>query len=141
MENPFVDDLKPTVPESEMEITFVRSSGPGGQKVNKTSSKAAVRWNVDRSASFSDEQKARIRDRLRNRITKDGDLIVTRMQERSQLQNKLAAIRMLQDAVTMALEEVTERKPTAPSKAAKNQRMDDKRRTAEKKQARRRFDE
>jgi ribosome-associated protein len=140
-ENPFLSEPKPTVPESEMGITFVRSSGPGGQKVNKTSSKAMVRWNVDRSASFSDEEKTRIHERLQHRLTNDGDLIVTCMQERSQLQNRIYAVRTLQELVSSALEEEKERKPTKPSKAAKRQRMDDKRKTAEKKQSRRGFDE
>ena len=137
-ENPFLFmDMPKTVPESEMEITFVRSSGPGGQKVNKTSSKAVVRWNVDRSSAFTDEEKARIRDVHQSRITKDGDLIVTCAEQRSQFQNRYVAIETLREMVAAALEEEKERVPTKPTKAAKKRRMDDKRMTALKKQARR----
>jgi ribosome-associated protein len=136
-ENPFARDPDPTVPEDEMDITFVRSSGPGGQKVNKTSSKAMVRWNVDASSAFSDAQKARIREKLGYRITNDGDLIVTCMQERSQFQNKLFAIQTLRDIVAAALEVEKERKPTKPTKGARERRIEDKKRTGSRKRDRR----
>ena len=130
-------DMPKTVPESEMEITFVRSSGPGGQNVNKTSSKAVVRWNVDRASAFTEREKDRIRGKIQHRLTGDNDIIVTCMQERSQLQNKLMAMKALRDMVAAALEEEKERVPTRPTRAAKAHRMDEKRKTAEKKQSRR----
>ncbi|MFH1077970.1 MAG: alternative ribosome rescue aminoacyl-tRNA hydrolase ArfB [Patescibacteria group bacterium] len=130
---PIRPDTPPAVPENEMEITFVRSSGPGGQKVNKTSSKAVIRWNIDASSAYSDEEKARIRERLAHRITKEGDLIVTRMQERSQLQNKLDAIQTLRDVVSEALKEEKERVGTKPTRAAKMRRLDEKKQNARKK--------
>lgn len=140
-ENPFLPDNMPkTVPESEMEITFVRSSGPGGQRVNKAATKAQVRWNVDRSSAFSDAEKARIRERLQHRITGQGDLIVSCMQERSQVQNRAIAVQALRDMVAMALEEEKERVPTKPTRAAKERRIEEKKRTAEKKRERRGLD-
>ncbi|MCI0479791.1 aminoacyl-tRNA hydrolase, partial [Candidatus Uhrbacteria bacterium] len=135
-ENPFRGkEPSPPVPEGEMDVTFVRSSGPGGQKVNKTSSKAVVRWNVDASPSFSDEEKARIRERCV--VTKEGDIIVASSEERSQLQNRIDAVAKLQRIVSAALEEEKERVATTPTRGSKERRISEKKRRGKTKEGRR----
>lgn len=135
-DQPTLPDGQFAVPEKEMEITFARSSGPGGQNVNKTSTKAVVRWNVNGSAAFPDEDRARIIERLGHRLTKEDDLIVTCMKTRSQLQNRDLAIQILRDMVARALEPEKERKPTKPTRASKERRLEDKKRRARQKQDR-----
>lgn len=130
-ERPFI------VPDDEIEMDFVRSSGPGGQNVNKTSTKAQLRWNVGRSRAFSDEQKAVIRAHAAARLNADGDIVIASQASRSQSQNRDDAVRRLQELVASALAPAKERKPTKVSKAQKRARLDEKRRTSDKKSARR----
>jgi len=122
-----------TIPESEIWIDFVRSSGPGGQKVNKTSSKAQLRWNVDGSAVFSDEEKLQIKECLANRINKEGAVVLASDQERSQLQNKESVIALLHTLVAQAITPQRERIATKPTWSAKQRRMDNKTRLGRKK--------
>lgn len=126
----------PRVSESEIDIVFVRSSGPGGQKVNKTSSKAQLRWNVGESAGFTDSQKEAIREVSGNRLNGDDEIVLVAETERSQLQNKSAVIRRLQDIVTEALTPKKERKEMKVSRSQKRKRLDDKRKVSEKKRLR-----
>lgn len=130
------EDERPKVPYGEINIDFVRSSGPGGQKVNKTSSKAQLRWNVGVSAVFSEEQKTAIREAAGNRLNTEDEIILSEQNERSQYQNRDVVIKRLQQLVAEALTPKKERKPTKPSKAQKRQRLDDKRRQGEKKRSR-----
>jgi len=124
------------IPEAEMEIDFVRSSGPGGQKVNKTSSKAQLRWNVDRSAVFTPEEKARIKTQLVNRLNKAGEIVLASDEMRSQPQNRERVVELLRTLVARALVPEKERIPTHPRRAAKERRLDDKARQGQKKQTR-----
>jgi ribosome-associated protein len=125
------------VPESEITLEFVRSSGPGGQKVNKTSSKAVLRWNVDASSAFSAEEKSIIKEKLANRINKDGELYLDSDRLRSQHQNREHVVELLEELVAEALTPQTERIPTKPTKSSKERRLDGKKRQARKKQLRR----
>lgn len=126
----------PEVPESEFDIDFVRSSGPGGQKVNKTSSKAQLRWNVGGSGAFTEAQKDAIREAAGNRLNTDDEIVLSAETERSQLQNRSAVIGRLQEIVTEALTPKKERRPTKVSRSQKRKRLDDKRKTSEKKKSR-----
>jgi len=128
--------LTHTVPEDEMAIDFVRSSGPGGQNVNKRATKVVLRWNVGASAAFSEEEKEIIRTELGNRINADGEIVLTAQVERSQAQNKDAAIRRLQELVAEALAPRKARKPTRPSRAERERRLEEKRRRGEQKRER-----
>ncbi len=125
------------VPENEIHIEFVRSSGPGGQKVNKTSSKAQLRWNVDDSSVFSDIEKERIKERLHNRLNAEGEIVLSSDQERSQFQNKTNVIARLQQLIRDALTIETERVETTPSKSSDEKRLKAKKIQGEKKQRRR----
>ncbi|PIP60146.1 aminoacyl-tRNA hydrolase [Candidatus Uhrbacteria bacterium CG22_combo_CG10-13_8_21_14_all_47_17] len=139
--NPFVaretEQTRKQVPESEFEIQFARSSGPGGQNVNKTSTKAQVRWNLEASQSFSEEEKDVLRERLASRLTKRGELVIASMKERSQLLNKERAIARLQSLVAEALIPETKRVPTKPSRSAKRKRLEQKSKRADIKKSRR----
>jgi len=134
--NPFIPDLQHAVSESEMEIDFIRSSGPGGQNVNKTSSKAQLRWNISASKCFSDRDKARLREYFASRITKEGDIVLFADSERSQAQNKEAVIRRLQSLVRAALKAKKKRIATKPTRGSKERRLQEKKQQSQKKQAR-----
>ena len=111
------------IPENELEITASRSGGPGGQHVNKTSSKITVRWNVKSSSALSDEQKLRVLEKLQTRLTIDGDLIVHNSSTRSQEQNRKLALDKLADEIKKALYVSKKRMATRISKSGKEARL------------------
>ncbi len=111
------------IPEHELEITASRSGGPGGQHVNKTSSKITVRFNVKSSNSLSDEQKSRILEKLQAKLTSDGDLIVSNSSTRSQDQNRKLALDKLADELKKALYVSKKRMATRISKSVKEARL------------------
>jgi ribosome-associated protein len=126
----------PAVPESEIRLDFVRSSGPGGQKVNKTSSKAQLRWSVCGSQAFTEAQKAAIRESAGHRLNNEDEIVLAAETERSQSQNRDEVIRRLQELVAGALAPRNERQPTKVSRSQKQRRLEDKSRTADKKRDR-----
>jgi ribosome-associated protein len=127
-------------PESEYSIEYVRSSGPGGQKVNKTSSKAVLRWNVDKSLSFTPVEKAVIKTRLTNRINKEGEIVLDSDRQRSQFQNKENVIKLLRDIIAEALKPEVPRVATKPTYSSKLRRLDEKKHRSMKLKGRK-FDE
>lgn len=129
--------MVPVVPQSEIIFSFARSSGPGGQNVNKTATKAVVRWHIESSKVYSAEQKARLREKLHGRITGSDELVVVSERTRSQFQNRLAAIEGLRDMVSKALKIKKIRRPTRPTLASKIMRRESKQRTSQSKKLRR----
>lgn len=125
------------IPTSELRVTFSRSSGAGGQNVNKTSTKATVHWSVGRSRVLSVEEKARVRTKLANRINFLDELVVSSERERSQPQNRALAIARLEALITRALHVPKKRRPTRPTKASKIRRLESKIRRSRVKTARR----
>jgi len=119
--------------ENECIFRTSRSSGKGGQHVNKTETKVALWFDVAASALFSDEEKALIFSRLASVITDDGYLQLACDGQRSQLQNKQAAMERALVMLEKALIKPKPRKRTKPSKAAVEKRLDEKRRTSLKK--------
>ena len=114
------------IPESEFIITFARSSGKGGQNVNKTSTKVILHWPVGKSAVLTDEEKGRVREKLANRINNEDELVLMSEEERSQPQNKEIAIARLQELVTQALLVPKKRRATRPTRASKLRRIESK---------------
>jgi ribosome-associated protein len=127
------------IPAHELEITTSRSSGPGGQYVNKTDTKITVRWNVKHTSALTEEQKARVLQNLHSSLTADGDLIVHDSESRSQFQNKQKALAHLAQKVRKALYVPKKRLATVISKSKKEARFREKKRRGEIKKMRTSF--
>jgi ribosome-associated protein len=129
------------LPEAELQFRASRSSGPGGQHVNQSSTRVEVLWNVRESRSLSPELRERILQRLAGRIDRRGVLRVVASSRRSQLQNRKAAIRRLAALIEDALRGAKPRVPTAPPERARRARIESKRKRAEIKRLRRRVNQ
>lgn len=124
------------VAESEFECSYTKSSGPGGQNVNKVNSKCVLRWNPSKSASLSDAVKQRFIAKFAARLTHEGDLLITGDRFRDQKKNYQDCAHKLQTMVAEVLRPPKARKPTRPSRAAKKKRLDSKRVHSQKKASR-----
>ncbi len=129
-------DLKDRDFTKEIEIKASRSSGKGGQNVNKVSTKIELVFDVNNSALLSDEEKIIISEKLSNRISKEGKLILQSQESRSQLMNKGIAIEKLYELLENALKKEKPRKKTKPTKAKKEQRLQIKKEVSDKKKSR-----
>ncbi|MEA2451459.1 MAG: ribosome-associated protein [Actinomycetota bacterium] len=127
-----------TIPDSELEFRFVRSGGPGGQHANKTSTKVELVWNVADSDALGPRQRARLLDNLGHRIDSSGVLRLRSDKHRSQFRNKEEVIDRLRGLVEDGLRVRTARIATAPSRKAKANRVEQKRRRSEVKRSRQR---
>lgn len=116
------------IPEHELEVSASRSGGPGGQHVNKTSSKITVRWNIHKSSVLDEYLKQRLLNKLAPSLTSEGDLIVHNSSSRSQQQNKQAALENLARKIVAALTEQKKRMKSKLPKAAKESRLESKKR-------------
>lgn len=123
------------IPLQELDFSYSRSGGPGGQNVNKVSSKVTLKWDFWRSKALTIEQKGAIeRDPiLANRMTSDSVIVLHEQQTRSQDENRQLVIKKLHDLVANALAPKTERKETKVPYARKRARVEDKRKHSEKK--------
>lgn len=135
---PIVEGL--AIPDEELVFVASRSGGPGGQNVNKVSSRITLRFNVEESSVLTPEQKKRISGRLASRITKDGILQVTSQRTRSQELNRADAVGRFRALLAAALRKETPRVPTRASKESREKRLEAKRRRTRVKQTRRRKD-
>ena len=125
-----------TIPAGELALAFARAGGPGGQNVNKVSSKVELRWNPTTSAALTDDDRTWLVHRLRSRLTSDGTLIVTSTATRDQAKNRDDATSKLALIVRAALDRPRPRRATRPSRAAKRRRVADNRHHAEIKRSR-----
>jgi ribosome-associated protein len=132
-------DVTPTiqVPLDEFEWSFARSGGPGGQNVNKVSSKAILRWNFNGSPSVPDDVKARFRDKFPSRLTTEGEVLITSELTRDQGRNREDCLVKLAEMLRTAAVRPKVRRATKPSKASKRRRLDEKRRQSVRKSGRR----
>lgn len=124
------------IPEAELKLDFVRSSGPGGQNVNKTSTKVQLRWSVKDSPSFSDDEKQLIMSKLAQRLTLDGAIAIDVSETRSQLENKQRAVDLLNELVNEALTPEVPRVPTRPPRRSKLERLESKQKRSDVKKLR-----
>ncbi|PHQ29769.1 alternative ribosome rescue aminoacyl-tRNA hydrolase ArfB [Leeuwenhoekiella nanhaiensis] len=119
--------------QSECEFKAVRSSGPGGQHVNKTSTKVMLHWDLEASAVFTEEQKERLRQRLASKLTTENQLVLSYDQSRSQHKNKGEVFKNLVQLLEKALVKPKKRKKTRPTLASKKRRLESKKQNAQKK--------
>lgn len=128
------------IPSNEIKISFARSSGAGGQNVNKTNTKVIAHWSVGRSHILTTEEKSRVREKLTNKINFFDEVVVMSEEERSQPQNRAVAITRLQGLVSKALYVPKKRRPTRPTKASKLRRIKSKKIRSRLKAARQTFE-
>ena len=131
----FIND-RLSIPESELTFAASRSGGPGGQNVNKVSSRVTLTFDVEQSASLSGEQRTLIRTKLATRINKDGVMRVVSQTSRSQDLNREDAVSRFAELMRNALEVPIKRVKTRIPKAARTQRMQEKKKRTLIKQSR-----
>lgn len=122
---------------NELIFTTSRSGGPGGQNVNKVSSKVTLQFDVKNSLTLTAEEKAVISQKLYSRMTREGILALTAQETRSQLKNKELVVEKFEKLLDKAFEKKKIRKPTKPSKRSAHERIKKKKVHSEKKQLRR----
>jgi ribosome-associated protein len=126
-----------SIPRNELDVRVSRASGAGGQHVNKTSSRVEIFWNIPASRALNDDQRTRLLDKLSSRLTTEGSIRVVASDMRSQSRNRDLAEERLVELVRRALMIPRKRKPTRPTRAAKEARLETKKRHSNKKQQRR----
>jgi len=119
--------------EKEIKFNTSRSGGPGGQHANKVETSVELRFDIYNSYLLNRQEKRRLFKKLGNKITKEGELIITAENSRSQAQNKEQALAKFYKMIEEALKVPKKRKPTKPSKAAKEKRLKEKKKHGEKK--------
>ena len=126
--------------ESEVKESFIRSSGPGGQHVNKVATAVQLRFNAKYSGNISAKVYKRLRAIAGSKLTEDGNLIIVSREHRSQSQNRRVALDKLISLLQQAAKKPKHRTPTRPSQASVEKRLRNKRLQSEKKKSRRNID-
>jgi ribosome-associated protein len=126
-----------SIPRTELQDRATRAGGAGGQHVNTSSTRIELLWNVATSQALDEEARARVSAKLASRLDGEGNVRVVSSARRSQVQNREAAEARLAELVRAALAVPRRRKPTRPTRAAKEARLGDKRKRSETKRQRR----
>jgi ribosome-associated protein len=121
-----VEELKNRNLESEFVYSTSRSGGPGGQNVNKVSTKVELRLNLQATPSFSEEEKLIIFIKLKNKINKESEIILVSQSERTQLMNKVVVTEKFYELISKALTIPLKRRPSKPTLNSKLKRLDSK---------------
>src|SRR5947209_6567053 len=129
------------IPDGELQWSFVRSGGPGGQNVNKVASKAVLRWNLAGSPSVPAHVKTRFATLQRRRVTTDGELVLNSQRFRDQERNRDDCLEKLREMLLEAATAPKPRKATRPTRGSKERRLEEKRRRATKKTRRQLVDD
>ena len=124
------------IPDADLEVAFIRSSGPGGQNVNKVASAVQLRFALDRNTTLREDVKARLRQLAGQRLTDAGEVLIVSRESRSQEHNRRAAEERLLDLVRRALIAPKKRHATKPTRASRERRLDGKSRTQKNKRLR-----
>lgn len=122
--------------DHELKFSFSRSSGPGGQHVNKVNTKVELRFSIDQSQKLNEEQKQIIRTKLSSKINQEGELILVVQEKRSQIQNKALAIEKFYTMINIALTPRKKRLRSRATRASKEKRLQLKKEQSEKKSRR-----
>lgn len=123
--------------DSEISFSASRSSGPGGQNVNKLNTRIELRFNIPSSKIFTDDEKEILLKKLKSKVTHEGDFLITVQDERSQIKNKQIALTRFYDVLREALKPPKKRKKTYPSEKSVENRLKLKKIIGEKKKLRR----
>ena len=127
---------KLSIPLKEFDFTFARSSGPGGQNVNKVNTKATLRWGVEQSTSLTETVKKRLRAQQKRRFTTEGELIITSQRFRDQGRNVADCLSKLREMLAEACKTEKKRKATKPTRSSRERRLRNKKEVSEKKSRR-----
>jgi ribosome-associated protein len=130
-------NAKISIPASELNFTYSRSPGPGGQNVNKVNSKATLTWDLTSTVALPPEVLQRFQLQNKTRISREGSFFISSHRFRDQPRNTEDCLEKLQALILKALVVPKRRKPTKPSTASKRRRLDSKRKTGDKKSLRR----
>jgi len=126
--------------KKELRFSASRSSGPGGQHVNKVNTRVTLSWDIVNSTILGQDQKSMLLQKLKSKVTLEGILMISSQTGRSQLANKQDTIRKLDELLKKAFLKKKKRKPTKPSKGAVLKRLDQKKKHSEKKIRRKKLD-
>jgi ribosome-associated protein len=137
MPRPLIVTPSLTIPGTELQLSYARSAGPGGQNVNKVNTKAVLRWAAATTPSLPDDVRRRLLERYANRLNAEGELVIAADEHREQSRNISACYDRLRQMITSVLRPPRKRVKTRPSRAAVERRIEAKQRRSSTKEQRR----